>query len=1042
MKCPQCHSDIGDDSKFCKECGTNISSEGEAQPSITKTIETSREELTTGSTFANRYQIIEELGRGGMGKVYKALDTEIKERIALKLIKPEIASDRKTIDRFRNELKVARQISHKNVCRMYDLNKADSSYFITMEYIPGGDLKRFIRRSKQLSIETAVSIAKQICEGLVEAHRLGVVHRDLKPNNIMIDDDGNARIMDFGIARSLETKGITGAGVMIGTPEYMSPEQVESKEIDQRSDIYSLGIILYEMMTGRLPFEGDTPFAVGVKQKSELPENPRTFNSRITEDLSRLILKCLEKEKEKRYQSAGEVRSGLSGIEQGLPTTEKETPKRKPLTSREITVSLSPRKAVIPALVVLGIIAVVAVVWQLFLHEGTILPQEKRSIAVISFENQTGDEAYDHLRKVIPNLLITSLEQSGFFQVTTWERMNDLIKQMSREDVEFIDRELGFELCRMEKVDTIILGTFAKAGDVFATDVKVLDVANKQILKSASARGRGEGSILEAQIDELSEAICQGIGISQPKIDKAQVKIADVTTASLEAYEYYLKGLEADAMFYHADARRYYERAIEIDPEFASSYMHLAVVHRTLGNTQAMEDALEKAKSLKSKASRKEQLYIDAMYSWFVDRQPEIGENIMKQSLRDFPKEKWAYYALGGYYFLFDQYDPALEAYNKALELDPNYASVINQLTYVYLNMEDFEKALEYSRQYVSLLPGEANPLDSLAELFLFMGRLDEAVTKYKEVLEIKPDFGSQLPLAYIFALKEDYPRSLQWIDDIIMRGQSTGNKGDGYLWKGFLHYWLGSLEKALEGIQKASELYASVANRSDKAYADLILGWIYYDQGKNELARGYARKSYETHNEVTPVFRADYSIEYNLLLGLIELKQNRLEAARSCEREIESHWSEAQSFTRDLVYVDYLKAEILLAEGSLEEAAAACRDIAVAKLSGTSSSIDRIFYNLPFMRDTLARVFQKKGDVDGAITEYERLVTFDPDSRDRRLINPKFHYHLARLYEEKSWKGKALEHYEKFLDLWKDADPGLPEVVDARERVAELKSP
>ncbi len=359
MKCPKCKADNPDTQSFCGECGTQLEPSDDSQVSFTKTLETPREELTTGSTFADRYKIVEELGKGGMGRVYKVLDKETNEKIALKLIKPEIALEKRTVERFRNELTTARKIVQKNVCRMYDLNKEKDNYFITMEYVSGGDLKKFIRRSGQLSVEKAISIAKQICDGLSEAHSLGIVHRDLKPNNIMIDDKGNAKIMDFGIARSLEVKRITGAGVMIGTPEYMSPEQVEGKEVDQRSDIYSLGIILYEMVTGQVPFEGDTPFTIGMKHKGEMPKNPKELNSQISDNLNRMILRCLEKDKEKRYQSAGEVRSELANIEKGIPTTERKIPKRKPLTSKEITVKFNLRKLLIPALVLVVILTVV-----------------------------------------------------------------------------------------------------------------------------------------------------------------------------------------------------------------------------------------------------------------------------------------------------------------------------------------------------------------------------------------------------------------------------------------------------------------------------------------------------------------------------------------------------------------------------------------------------------------------------------------------------------------------------------------------------------
>ena len=302
VKCPKCQFDNPDDTVYCGKCGTKFMLEKKV--TFTKTMDTPKEKLTTGSTFAGRYQIIEELGKGGMGKVYRALDKKLNEEVALKLIKPEISADKNIIERFKNELKLARKIGHRNVGRMYELLEHEGTHYITMEYVAGQDLKGLIRQSGQLAVGTTISIAKQVCEGLAEAHRFGVVHRDLKPSNIMIDKEGNARIMDFGIARSLGEKGITGAGVMIGTPEYMSPEQAEAKAVDQRSDIYSLGVILYEMLTGRVPFEGDTPLSIAMKHKGEMPQDPRELNTQVPEDVSCSILKCMEKDKEKRYQNA------------------------------------------------------------------------------------------------------------------------------------------------------------------------------------------------------------------------------------------------------------------------------------------------------------------------------------------------------------------------------------------------------------------------------------------------------------------------------------------------------------------------------------------------------------------------------------------------------------------------------------------------------------------------------------------------------------------------------------------------------------------
>ncbi|MHC4750583.1 MAG: protein kinase domain-containing protein, partial [Planctomycetota bacterium] len=232
MKCPKCNSDNLETQQFCGECGAKLVPVEDVPADSTKSLVAPGVQLTTGSLFAGRYQIVEELGKGGMGKVYKVIDKQLNEEVALKLIKPEIASDKKTIKRFRNELKLSRKISHRNVGRMYELMEDKGSLFITMEYVPGQDLKGLIGQSGRLAIGTTISIAKQVCEGLTEAHRLGVIHRDLKSHNIMIDKEGNARIMDFGIARSLTGKSITGVGVMIGTPEYISPEQAEAEEVD------------------------------------------------------------------------------------------------------------------------------------------------------------------------------------------------------------------------------------------------------------------------------------------------------------------------------------------------------------------------------------------------------------------------------------------------------------------------------------------------------------------------------------------------------------------------------------------------------------------------------------------------------------------------------------------------------------------------------------------------------------------------------------------------------------------------------------------
>ena len=325
MKCPQCQADNSDDSRFCRQCATPLQTPPPGTPTPdSPTLIAAFDKLNRGAIFAGRYEIIEELGKGGMGSVYKAFDQKLQEVVALKIIRPELGFNAAAVERFKTELKNARKIAHRHVCRLYDLGEAGLIQFISMEYVEGEDLKKFIRRAGPIGAARAIAIARQIAEGLAEAHRMGVIHRDLKPQNIMIDREGRARIMDFGLSRFLESEGMTGTGVMLGTPEYMSPEQVEARDVDARSDLYAMGVILFEMVTGRVPFEGQTPLAVAIKHKSEAPPDARDTNPLVPEPLVRIIYKCLEKDPARRFQSADELAAALADLEKDLPSIVRE----------------------------------------------------------------------------------------------------------------------------------------------------------------------------------------------------------------------------------------------------------------------------------------------------------------------------------------------------------------------------------------------------------------------------------------------------------------------------------------------------------------------------------------------------------------------------------------------------------------------------------------------------------------------------------------------------------------------------------------------
>jgi len=1034
VKCPKCNTDNPDTQKFCGECATPLPSSKEIP--VTETLETPKEELTTGSTFARRYQIIEVLGKGGMGKVYRALDKKLNEEVALKLIKPEIASDKKTLERFNNELKIARKVAHKNVGRMYELMEEKGTHFITMEYVPGQDLRGLIRQTGQLTVGTAVSIAKQMCEGLTEAHRLGVIHRDLKPQNIMIDKEGNARIMDFGIARSLRAKGITGAGVMVGTPEYMSPEQAEVKEVDQRSDIYSLGVILYEMVTGRVPFEGETPLGIAMKHKSEMPKDPKELNTQIPEDLSQVILRCMEKDKEKRYQSAGEVRSELENIEKGIPTTERVAPKRKPITSKEITVTFGLKKLFIPALVIVALVIIVMLIWQPWSQKETVpIPSDKPSLAIMYFKNNTGDENLDHWRSALSDLLITDLSQSKYIRVLSGEKLFNILSQLDQLQAKSYSSEVLEQVASRGRVENILVGNYTKAGDTFRINITLQEAHTGELIGSESVQGIGEEDFY-SMVDELTRKIKENFKLSAEEIaSDIDKEVGKITTSLPEAYKYYSEGRR----YYHAGNLRQsiqsMKRAINIDPEFAMAYRSLAWA------------------------------------SWVLNYRVE-GRRYMQRAfrLRNRVSDRESYHIQGSYYFMSERkYDKSIEAYNKLLELYPEDNLGNNNLAEMYELIEEWDKAIERFDVCIQNRYEAFFSYTGQARAYKAKGLYDKA----KEVLEfylkeisVQPVVHRELARNYLCQGKFDlalveadkaFSLDTASVDDSLLRG-------DIYLYKG-------NLVEAEKEYQMLFELEEPTARRFGRER----LGALYLLQGRFEESKNIYQQGIELAEKAGDMGWKSWN-HYNL--SYLYLKYgNPEDALIECNEALNSavEWENLSMQRRAL----HMKGLSYVEMKSLDEAQKIADELKELIENGMNMKAMRLYYNLmgiielerenfteaieyfneaitllpsqygpdywedrqPLFIDPFAFAYYKAADYEKARQEYERIIHLTLGRLYYGDIYANSFYMLGKICEQQDDKLKAIEHFEKFLDLWKDADPGIAEVEDARMRVAGLKS-
>jgi len=955
-----------------------------------------------------------------MGVVYKAQDTKLDRIVALKFLPQHLTSDPVEKERFVHEAKAASALNHTNITTIYEIDEFEGQMFIVMEYCEGKTLKRIIEK-ETLSVRKVLDIGIQICEGLTIAHEKGIVHRDIKSENIMLTPRGQVKIMDFGLAKLKGATKLTKTRSTLGTAAYMSPEQAQGEEVDQRSDIFSFGVVLYELLTGQLPFKGEHHAAIIYSIINEEPQPVARFNNQVSAKLEDIVFKALVKDRDERYQHIDDLLADLRREKKSLEYIKTaQIPKE--------AVAPKPKKKLLPFIAPASIVFVIALLFlilkpfkfEVVSEKGAIA--KENSLAIMYFENLVDREDKERLGEIVTNLLIIGLSESQYLNVVSSQRLYDILKLLGKEGAKIIDKNVASQVATKAGAKWMLLGSILQVEPQVILTSQLVEVESGRVLSSERITGE-PGEKIFSMVDKLTVEVKKDLSLPAQAQKEETPKVADVTTHSPEAYRYYLEGLDYLWKAYDTEAERSFKKALEYDSTFAMTYFWLAQVQ--VGQTaKEQKELVAKAVKYSDKVSQKEKYYIKILEAGTSgNHEQEIKE--LQKMIEHYPQEKLALFALGAtYYRVFQKFDEAIRYLNQAIEIDPLFKMAYNLLAYAYNDRGDFDKSIWAINKYISLAPDEANPYDSRADLYAYNGKLDQAIESYKKALEIKPDFYMSLAkLGDMYLFKREYTQADSCFKALSSCSEKSYRSG-GRALLALIPLYQGKLEEALKTLDDGiAGDRMEQAEGEMNAYKHFSKVSIYEKQKKMALALKEAEIGIEILKKATPndpVYGRDgYT---NLLVESGRIAEAE-ELTRTLKKDIEEkNPTLMSSYWWTLGEIEVAKGDTNMAVSYLEKA---------YKESSTPS-----FY----LRYRLAEIYLKKGRLDEAVAELEKALSRYDDDRIWTTMAVKAYYLLGLAYEKSGWNKKAIEKYEEFLDIWKNADPGIPEVQDARERLKKLR--